>query len=203
MVIRVYNPLTMVCNSGGAPGSDTIWEIFCEIYGIKVRAFSYKTKNHNSPNKIEISEEDYEEGVQKIKKANKMLGRKNIDKHMNLLARNWAQVKYSEEIFAIGTILNPGDISKSGFVVTSKMASVDGGTGYAVQMAILNEKTVYVFDQNKELWYKWSYITDQFMRVRIVPKIQCQSFAGIGTRDINEAGKKAIEEVFMKSFEKK
>jgi hypothetical protein len=199
--ILSFRPEEITCHSGGALGSDTLWELFCELYSIKVMAYSYKTKNHKGPNKIEISDEDYNEGILKIKKANKLLGRKNIDKHMSLLARNWAQVKYSQEIFAIGTILKEGDISKSGYIVTSKSPSVDGGTGYAVQMAILNEKTVYVFDQNVNSWFKWSYIIDRFLKIKGTPKIQCENFAGVGTRDINAAGKKAIEQVFIESFE--
>ena len=118
---------------------------------------------------------------------------------MNLLARNWAQVKYSEEIFAIGTIVKKGQKSKKGYTVSC--TSVDGGTGYAVQMAILNEKTVYVFDQETEEWFKWSYIIDKYIKIK-APTIQSKNFAGIGTRDINEAGKKAIEEIFANSFEK-
>ena len=196
-----YKPEEITCNSGGAEGSDSIWEFFSEAYGLNIRAFSYKTKKHKGPNKVEISDEDYNEGIDKIKKANKVLGRKNIDKYMNLLARNWAQVKYSEEIFAIGIILNEGDLSKSGFKVTCKSPSVDGGTGYAVQMGILNGRTVYVFDQIKNNWYKWSYIIDKFILLNEIPKIQCKIFAGIGTREINENGEKAIENVFKRTFE--
>lgn len=200
MDIFKFKPEEITCHSGGASGSDTIWELFCTLYGIKVNAWSHKTKNHKSLNKVEISEEDYEEGVEKIKKANKILGRKNIDKHMDLLARNWAQVKYSEEIFAIGSIVKEGDISKSGYAVKCKSPSVDGGTGYAVQMGIQAGKTVYVYDQKKEIWFKWSYIIEDFLKLKDIPKIQSQNFAGIGTREINRAGEKAIEEVFEKTF---
>lgn len=188
------------CHSGGAEGADTLWEMFSILYGIKVNAWSYKTKYHKSPNKIEVSKDDFEEGVEKIKKANKILGRKNIDKHMSLLARNWAQVKYSEEIFAIGKILKEGDTSSKGYIVNCKSPSVDGGTGYAVQMAIQAGKTVYVFDQKKEKWFKWSYIIDNFVELKDTPKIQTDNFAGIGTREINSAGEKAIEDVFIKSY---
>lgn len=190
----------ITCHSGGADGSDTLWEMYALMYDMKVKAYSYKTKSHKSFNKVEISKQDYEEGVEKIKKANKVLSRKNIDKHMNLLARNWAQVKYSTEIFAIGYIVREGEKSKKGYLVTSKSPSVDGGTGYAVQMGINAGKTVYVFDQDKEKWFKWSYILEDFLELRNTPIIQEKNFAGIGTREINKAGEKAIEQVFKKSF---
>jgi len=202
MDIFKFQPNEITCHSGGAAGADTIWELFCLVYNIKVKAYSHKTKSHKGSNKVEISEDDYNEGIEKIKKANKLLGRKNIDKYMDLLARNWAQVKYSEEIFAIGNIVKEGDISKSGYPVKSKSPSVDGGTGYAVQMGILSGKTVYVFDQKKLNWYKWSYILDDFIKLKDVPKIQTKNFAGIGTRELSKEGEKAIEDVFLNTFEK-
>ena len=195
-----YKSHDITCHSGGAPGSDTIWELFCLMYEMKVKAYSHKTKSHKSTNKVEISEEDFIEGIDRVKKANKVLGRKNIDKYMDLLARNWAQVKYSEEIFAIGNIVKEGDTSKSGYTVNCKSPSVDGGTGYAVQMAILAGKTVYVFDLKKQAWYKWSYIIDDFIKMSCTPKIQTKNFAGIGTREIDETRKSAIESVLLETF---
>lgn len=201
MKLKPYKPENITCNSGGAEGSDYYWGLFAQIYGMTINAFSYKTKKHKGPHKVEISEEDYEEGILKVKKANKSLKRKGIDKYMNLLSRNWAQVKYSEEIFAIGNIVRKGDISKSGFKVTSDNETIDGGTGYAVQMAIDAEKTVYVFNLTDNIWYKWSYIIDKFVRIND-PLILCKNFAGIGTREITDTGKQAIENVFLNTFKK-
>jgi len=183
-----YKPKDITCHSGGAEGSDTIWESFCMLYGINVKAWSYKTKYHKSINKTEVSEEDFQEGIENIKKANKILCRKNIKKYINLLARNWSQVKYSKEIFAIGKI----DSLKEGIV--------SGGTGWAIAMSIQNSKTIYVFDQDQNCWFKWSYIIDNFIKLDYIPKIQSKNFAGIGTRKINELGKNAIEQVFINSF---
>lgn len=195
--MRTPNSDKITLNSGGAEGSDTYWEIMAEIYGMEINAFSYKTKKHKSIHKKEISDEDYQEGVNEIKRANKYLKRKNIEKYMNLLARNWAQVKYSNEIFAIGQILKKGEISKNGF--KASVESVDGGTGYAIQMGILNQKTIYVFDQEKEKWFKWSYILETFIQIK-EPVIFEKNIAGIGTRELKPCGIKAIENVFINSF---
>jgi hypothetical protein len=198
--MKTPNSNKITFNSGGAEGSDTYWEMMAEIYGMKINAFSYKTKKHKSINKKEISEEDYEEGIIEIKRANKHLKRKNIDKYMNLLARNWAQVKYSNEIFAIGNILKKGETSKKGYKASNE--SVDGGTGYAIQMGILNNKTIYVFDQDKEQWFKWSYIIETFIKIKD-PIILEKNIAGIGTRELKSSGKKAIENLFLNSFNEK
>ncbi len=180
----------MTCNSGGAEGSDSYWESFSEKYGIKIQAFTYKTKGHKSANKVEISEDDFKEGILKIRDANTILKRRGIDKYMNLLARNWAQVKYSGEIFAIG------------FIDDFKKGILSGGTGWAVMMTIQAGKPLFVFDQNLKSWFKWSYTVEQFIKVD-VPIISCENFAGIGTRKITEEGIQAIENVLIKTFKNK
>lgn len=190
------NNLTL--HSGGAEGSDLYFEELAIKVGIKVRAYSYKTRYHNSPNKVEISQEDYLEGVSEINKANKSLGRWGINKYMNLLARNWSQVKYSKQIIAVGEIVNPGEKTSKGYC-RSKHQSVNGGTGYAVQMGIDHKKDVFVFDQNKQIWFRWSYSSYSFIECDC-PKIIHQDFAGIGTRSLNDFGKAAINEIFEKTF---
>ncbi len=192
----------LICHSGGAIGSDQIFESIGLEFGVKTRAYSYKTGYHNSPNKVEISEEDYLEGVQKIKIANLTLQRYGISKFMNLLARNWAQVKYSKQIFAIGSIVEPGKKCSKGFQNKSKYQIVSGGTGYAVQMGIDNLRDVCVFDQNKQKWFRWSYSSMSYRELSDSPKIEVQDFAGIGTREINQFGVDAIKNLYLKTFNK-
>lgn len=190
----------ITCHSGGALGSDTHWENIGYTFGVKTFAYSYKTKYHQSSNKVEISEEDYKEGVHEINKANKHMDRFGISKYMNLLARNWSQVKYSTQIFAIGTIVYPGEKSPKGYYSKSKIQTVDGGTGYAVMMGINNKKDIYVYDQIKLKWFRWSYSSMSFIELKETPKIKTQNFAGIGTREITPEGIKAIQDVYSKTF---
>jgi hypothetical protein len=192
----------LVCHSGGAIGSDSYFESIGANYGVKTNAYSYKTKYHTTDNKVEISDSDYEEGVKEITKANRVLSRYGIHKFMNLLARNWTQVKYSNEVFAIGTIIEPGKKGSKGFYNKSEFQVVDGGTGYAVQMAIDNQKTVYVFDQEKDKWFRWSYTSLSFRELKGTPVITSENFAGIGTREIKPNGILAIEEVYKLTFSK-
>lgn len=190
----------ITCHSGGATGADTVWDEIGEEFGVKTKAYSYRTKSHVSPNKVEISDADYEEGVVQITKANKTLGRFGIHKYMSLLARNWAQVKYSKQVFAIGTIIKAGEKSVKGYKNNSKNDVVDGGTGYAVMMAINQENDVYVFDQIKDKWFRWSYNSLRFVELKEVPLITEQDFTGIGTREIQPNGIKAIRDVYEKTF---
>lgn len=168
-------------HSGGAVGSDSVWDEIGQKYGVTSNHYYHGQKTPKG--NIEISEQEFEEGKQQVLKANETLQRKP-DKYMNLLARNWMQVKNSTAIYAIG-VLNNG--------------IVNGGTGWAVQMAIDNDIPVFVFDQEKNKWFKningnWEYSD--------TPELT-HNFAGIGTREINESGKKAIEDVYKKTFEYK
>ena len=190
----------ITCHSGGAEGSDSYWESIGVNFGVKTKAYSYQTKYHTSPNKVEISDEDYQEGVIEVNKANKHMDRFGINKYINLLARNWAQVKYSTQIFAIGIIIDSGKKGPKGYYSKSKIQTVDGGTGYAVMMGILNMRDVYVYDQVKLKWFRWSYSTMSFIELKETPKIKTQNFAGVGTRQITPDGIKAIEEVYQKTF---
>lgn len=190
----------ITCHSGGALGADSEFEKIGEEFGVKTRAYSYKTKYHQSVNKVEISDEDYDEGVLEINRANKTLGRYGISKYMNLLARNWSQVKYSKQVFAIGSIVGPGKKGSKGFYNKSEFQVVDGGTGYACMCAVNNERDVFVFDQNLDKWFRWSYTSLKFIELKDVPKITEQDFAGIGTREIKPNGIKAIRDLYEKTF---
>jgi len=191
----------ITCHSGGAQGADTYWDVLGEPYGVKVKGYSYKTSYHTGKNKIEITDSDYQEGVDEINKANKVLGRYGIQKYMNLLARNWSQVKYSNQIFAIGYIVEPGKKSPKGYYSKSKYQTVDGGTGYAIQLGVNHNKDIYVFDQLKLSWFRWSYSSMTFIKLDETPKIKTQNFAGIGTREITSDGISAIKDVYTKTFE--
>lgn len=185
------------CHSGGAKGSDTYWEEIGAEYGVETKAYSYKTKSHTSDNKVEISEEDFIEGIEMIKIANKKMRRSGINKYMNLLARNWSQVKYSDQIFAIGYIINPGERVGR---YTNKHDSqlVAGGTGYAIQMGIDNNKEIYIFDQSENDWFMWNYSYDKFTKCG-VPTINKVNFCGIGTRKITDMGIQSIRNVYNKT----
>lgn len=191
------------CHSGGAIGADTLFEKTSALYGVKVRAYSYNNSMHKSPNKVEITEEEFEEGMHHVREANKSLKRNlsNMPKEvLGLLARNWAQVKHSDQVFAVSSIVNPNEKDHRGLPSKCKKQSVVGGTGWACQMCIDNGKELYVYDQNVGGWFKWSYISDSFVRLKSVPKITSANFAGIGTRRLNDRGTNAIIELYTNTF---
>ena len=179
------NLVGYINHSGGADGSDSVWGEVGEKYGVVSRHYYHGEKTPKG--NVEITESQYQEGVQMVMRANKTLRRKP-EKYMDLLARNWMQVKGSDSIFAVGKIVKN---------------IVDGGTGWAVQMAIDEGKPVYVFNQEvsgkfQVGWYKYDYDTNSF--VPTTTPVLTTNFAGIGTREINNLGVAAIEEVYKNTL---
>ena len=170
-------------HSGGAVGSDSYWGEIGEKYGITSKHY-YAQGSKTPKGNTSVSKEDLLEADIHLLKANETLKRKfpaSNEYVNNLLRRNWQQVKNADAVFAISTI---------------KDNIVEGGTGWAVQMAIDNNKPVYVFDQNTNKWYKYNAGT----WVEVETPILTKNFAGIGTRNLSESGKKAIEDVYRATF---
>ena len=196
------NTTTYINHSGGAQGSDSVWGEIGEKYGvISKHYYTGETSQYNAPaGNTEISNKDYEEGIYKVAQAAKAnYGYQYSTMKDPRLIRNWAQVKYADAIFAIGNLVNKGQKLFPNQKNDTRLAShvaVTGGTGYAVEMAIQARKPVYVFDQKRLQWYKnidgkWSKSDTPTLT---------NNFAGIGTREINEQGKQAIEDVYKNTF---
>lgn len=179
-------------HSGGAKGSDSVWDYFGRVYGIDDHRHYWHPGLQKPPlGNVEITDEQLEEGWKRVLLANKTLNRRP-EKYKSLLARNWFQVKDSEAVFAIGTIAD-------------NSTEVNGGTGWAVQMAIDSDTDVYVFDQEKKQWYVWmeGFPGEPGKFATCSTPTLTQNFAGIGTRNINKDGIEAIKEVYRKTLEGK
>jgi hypothetical protein len=177
-------------HSGGALGSDTYWGEAGKAYGVEpvhYHAEGQKTPSGNKP----ISKEKLKTADKLLSRANKTLGRRfptSNEYVNNLLRRNAWQVYNSDAVFAVGTL-------------AEDMKTVSGGTGWAVQMAVdANEdgatRPIYVFDQEIQKWHQWD--GEQFVETD-TPTLT-KNFAGIGTRELTDSGKSAIEAVFAKTF---
>ena len=184
--------MNYICHSGGCPGADMAWETVGYEYNVHTVSYSFYNHQCSGKNRKVLSHDELQEGYAAARLADKTLKR-NFDKIQypyvkNLLARNWFQIKNSEAIFAISRTFLSEHI-------------VDGGTGWAVQMAIDTRKPVYVFDQASNIWFKHS-INDGFVPLgnRDDVPVLTEHFAGIGTREIEENGLMAIIKVYEKNI---
>lgn len=179
--------------SGGANGSDIYWEIIGKQFGLETTVHFYHLKKTPFGN-TQITEKEYDEGKLQVTTAAKQMGRITSSQKIShpLLIRNWSQVYNSDAIFAISTIVEKNNLLKDGRL--AKIDQVEGGTGYAVQMAINNKKPVYVFDQELKMWFTYYEPAKRFLLCGI--PILTKNFAGIGTRELNEFGIQAIKDVY-------
>jgi hypothetical protein len=181
-----------ICHSGGCAGSDMEWETQAKQYGIKTISYSFPGHVQEGENQVILTPDQLNEGWKQVTAAEKGIKRSlyNIQNNpyvLNLLCRNWYQVRESEAIYAIGYF----------FKGSNKI--VNGGTGWAIQMAINNKRPVYLFEQKLNQWFTYYYPADSFVEINAVPSLT-QNFAGIGTREINESGKNAIKEILAQNI---
>src|SRR5258707_8561034 len=98
----------------------------------------------------------------------------------------WYQVNSGQEIYVIGAILDDD--------------TVRGGTGWGAEFAKLCNKPLFVFDQAKDSWFKWGGTEWQPAGAADEPIITHPHFTGTGTRTLQANGRKAIEELYHRSF---
>ena len=165
-------------NGSFTDGGDSIWAEAAKELGIKTVGYSPNTLGRLNEEQLKEVEKAYQQAVND-------LGRKFLPLNTTagqLVRRDYLQAKAGDAIFAIGQIVYPGQRNKQGYIVKSKIPSVDGGTGYAVQMAINMDKPVHVFDYTKNKWYVYDKNKKDFVEEQtpqLTPK-----FTGIGSRDI-------------------
>jgi len=175
-----------ILHSGGAIGSDRAWDQIGQKAGLLPDNINHYYLNTKTPfGNFEINTADFIEGKAMVKKANSILHRRP-DNYMNLLARNWCQIKYSEATFAIANSL---DLNTN---------IVGGGTGWAVAMSIIVEHPTYVFNQSDSKWYFFSSASKHFIECD-TPSLT-KNFAGIGTREIQSNGQFAIVDCYSKTI---
>jgi hypothetical protein len=148
----------------------------------------YYYGNKTPKGNVLLTEEQVEEGIVEMNKAARILGRKpSKQRTINLLARNWFQVKNSTQIVAIAPI-------------DSSMKFVEGGTGWAVAMAQANDREIHVFNLKDNSWYTWNGTSFVPSNVPVLAK----DFAGIGSRQddgkMTPESVQAIRDVYENTF---
>ena len=75
--------------------------------------------------------------------------------------------------------------------------TVRGGTGWGAELARLWNKPLFVYDQPKRSWFRWS---GSAWEIAHMPIITSEAFAGIGTQNLTDDGREAIRDLFLRSF---
>lgn len=183
-----------MCLSGGAKGADVTWGLTAESVGHDVVHWSFSNHNPFADNYIcELNEEQLRTADPFLELANKSINRKwpTSNTHVNnLLRRNFYQVYWSDSVYAVASFINDNSVLK-----------ISGGTAWACQMFLdrwlyttskIEDVPLYFFDQISKTWYTW---TGQWKAIHQPPK-PSGVYAGIGTREITDAGMQAILNVY-------
>lgn len=167
-------PETALFYSGGAVGSDTEWRNVAQKYGFDMIHYTVDDYDKLSSDDKESIEKQYKEVVERLQR--KQL---SADSYSGkLVRRDMLQANSADSILAIGRL--------------GKNGHVDGGTAYATERGIIRGIPVYLFDQNDNHWK--TYDGEEFINCE-QPNLTRHA-ALIGTRQITDTGKRAIQNVF-------
>ena len=175
--------------SGGAPGAEAEFGAAAERHGVEEVNFTFdghKIVRHRGVRVL--NHEELKNGDVSLEYVSRLMHRRYTEGPTirKVLQTLWYQVNNGQEIYVIGAILDDG--------------TVRGGTGWGAEFAKLCNKPLFVFDQDKDAWFEWS--GDDWTRrpQGDVPVITHAHFTGTGTRNLQDNGRKAIDDLFRVSF---
>ncbi len=178
-------PAHSVLYSGGAHGAEAAFGAAAERHG--VREVNYTFTGHvqaRTRGAHPLTESELAAGDVSLAYVSRRLRRSWGEGAMirRILQSLWHQVSASQLVFVVGSIQEDG--------------TVTGGTGWSVELARMWNKRLWVYDQEKEDWYRWA--GDDWMPG--TPIIDAATFCGTGTRSLTEGGHLAIDALFDRSF---
>lgn len=171
--------------SGGHKGAEAEFGRCAERWGVRQVTLSYDGHAMEYSKDVRVlSAEDMLKGDVSMEIVSKRLGRTytSVEQIRKVCQLLFHMVSHSYAVFAIGWI--QGD------------DTVQGGTGWGVELARFFNRPVSVFDQARHAWFTWKdgrWTPDS-------PVLPERPFAATGTRKLTDEGRRAIGELFERSF---
>ena len=184
-------PEDCILFSGGAAGAEAEFGACAERYGIDEVNFTFDGHKDVRRRGVRVlNHEELQSGDVSLEYVSKLLNRRYTETVTirKVLQTLWYQVNNGQEIYVVGAILPDN--------------TVRGGTGWGAEFAKLCNKPLHVFDQEQDAWFKWSGSAWQKLAASDAPTITHPHFTGTGTRGLHDNGKRAIEQLFERSFRK-
>lgn len=180
------NPSEHILYSGGARGTEAYFGELAEKYGLQ--EVNYSFDGHKL---------DRTRGLRVLTADELALKDVSLTYVSRLMSRSYSvaplfrrvlqsicwQVSSGHEVYVVGVIQEDN--------------TVKGGTGWGAEFAKICNKPLFVFGQAKNAWFRWE--KNEWLEVE-TPIISHRHFTATGTRFLEENGKKAIAELFEKSF---
>ena len=181
------NPDQFTFYGGGHRGTEAEFGRLAERYGLREINFSFDGHKPERGKGLHIlSSEELKKGDISMEIVSMRMNRSysQVEKIRKVFQLIFHMVNSGLQIFAVGWI-QPDD-------------TVKGGTGWAVELGKLFNRPLSVYDQDRNQWYTWK---DNGWSEGL-PIIEHATFVGTGTRNLTEGGRRAIQDLFARSFEK-
>ena len=181
--------LDCILFSGGASGAEAAFGEQAERYGIDEVNFTFEGHAIVRHRGLRVlNHEELLAGDVSLEYVSRLMNRRYTEGPTlrRILQTIWYQVNNGQEIYVIGAVLEDG--------------TVRGGTGWGAEFAKLCNKPLHVFDQDKNSWFTWTGEDWEKRSSANGPLITHAHFTGTGTRTLRANGKRAIEDLFTRSF---
>lgn len=171
--------------SGGLRGAEETFGQCSEKYGVTETNYSFDGHKLARDKNVVI-----------LDAAELAKGEVSMEIVSTKMGRRYAKAETLKKVFqVIFHMINKGfQLFAIGWIQEDN--TVMGGTGWGIELGKFFNRPVSVFDQDKNQWFTWK--SNQW--VEDLPVISHDSFCGTGTRNLSPEGKKAIEELFERSF---
>jgi archaellum biogenesis ATPase FlaH len=184
---RPRNARKFRLHSGGARGAEAAFGECAERWGMNERNYSFEghTMLARQRGVVTLSPGELRKGDFSLVYASRRLRRvlSDIPLVRSVLQTIWHQISAANQVFVVGEIQDDN--------------TVRGGTGWGAELARIWKKPLFVFDQKRTGWFRWS---GSAWEIANQPVIMSENFAGTGTQNLTDEGRHAIEELFFRSF---
>lgn len=171
--------------SGGHKGAEAEFGRAAKRHGVEQTTLSFEGHDMEWPVGVRVlTPDELAKGDVSMEIVCRRMGRTyhHPGKVRSVVQSIFHMVNDAYQVFAIGWI-QPDD-------------TVKGGTGWAVELAKLFNRELYVFDQARDGWFAWRGSRWEPAQ----PTIGDKPFCGTGTRNLTDEGRAAIGALFERSF---
>ncbi len=182
----MLRPQNCTLFSGGAAGTEAFFGETAESYGLQEVNFSFEGHQIERRRGVRVlTNEELALKDVSLTYVSRIMNRQYTRAPLfrKVLQSICWQVNSGHEVFVVGTVLPDG---------TAK-----GGTGWGAEFAKICNKPLWIFDQEKNGWFKWN---QEDWEADAAPIISSPHITATGTRFLEENGKTAIKALFARSF---
>jgi hypothetical protein len=179
------NPTKPTLISGGHKGAEAEFGRAAKRWGIDQTTLSFEGHDMEWPVSVRVlSPAELAEGDVSMTIVCRRMGREyhHPGRIRSVVQSIFHMVNDTYAVYAIGRIQSDD--------------TVKGGTGWAVELAKLFNRPLWVFDQARDDWFAWRGGRWE----PEAPTLGERPFAGTGTRNLTDGGRAAISELFRRSL---